>query len=401
MTPLTSIPDAIPTTEQRLPLLQLTVLAAALFAAVLTEVMPVGLLPLLAEAFSVGEDRVGLWVSAYAIVVALSAIPLTAVLARWPKRRALLVLLSIYAASNAVVMLAPTFEVGLAGRVVGGVAHAGIFSVVVAAAVSIAPPEKTARAVAVVNAGVAPALALGLPAATAAGGVWGWRWPFAAATLVLVLLTVVVARVLPTVPRDDRTTGPTARQVLSALRGRGLQLVGLTTVVLTVGHYTAYTYVSPMLLASGVSDGALSIVLLGYGVAGIAGLVLAGMFADRYPIGLLRATITVTALALVAIAVVSHSTLGVVTAIFVWGVAFSTAPTLLNAAALRTSTVPDAAPAVVNAMFNVGIATGAWVGGRALHSGGTTTVAVLAGALVAVALPLTLLGRRASKRAAN
>jgi len=184
------------------------------------------------------------------------------------------------------------------------------------------------------------------------------------------------------------------RQVLSALRGRGLQLVGATTVVLTVGHYTAYTYVSPILLSAGVSQDALSIVLLAYGIAGVGGLVLACALADRFPVGLLRATVLVTAAALGVVALVAQSATGVIVSVVVWGVAFSAVPTLLNAAALRASTVPDAAPAVVNAMFNVGIAAGAWLGGHALLTGGTTTVALVAALLVGLSLPLTLSGRR-------
>lgn len=150
----------------------------------------------------------------------------------------------------------------------------------------------------------------------------------------------------------------------------------------------------PVLLSAGVPQDALSIVLLAYGIAGIGGLVLAGTPADRFPVGLLRATVSVTAVALLAVALVAESATGVVVAVVVWGVAFSVVPTLLNAAALRASTVPDAAPAVVNAMFNVGIAAGAWLGGHALLTGGTAAVALLGALLVGLALPLTLLGRR-------
>jgi predicted MFS family arabinose efflux permease len=212
-----------------------------------------------------------------------------------------------------------------------------------------------------------------------------------------VLLAVVTARVLPSTPArtSEPASGPSARSVLVALRGRGLQLVGVTTVVLTVGHYTAYTYITPILLESGVAQGTVSPVLLGYGLAGAVGLVLAGVFADARPSGSLRTAIAVTAAALGAVAVISGATVGTVVAILVWGVAFSAVPTLLNAAALRVSPVPDAAPAVVNAMFNVGIASGAWVGGQALVAGGTSSVTVVAAILVALALPLTLL--RASR----
>ena len=463
----------------RLPLTQLAVLGAALFAAVITELLPVGLLPQLADAFDVGERQVGWWVSAYALVVAGAAIPLTALLARWPRRQALLVLLAVYAASNALILVAPAYWVGLAGRILGGVAHAGIFSVAFASAASLAPPGKAGRAVAIVNAGVAPAWALGLPASTAAGTAWGWRWPFAAAIAVIVLLAIAVARFIPAPPaappppapcpasppaappppapcpaqspaaapttatptavaraaapssadgppaappqagppptgsqsisaalatdpqadpRPEPAGGPgRSSGVLSSLRGRGLQLIGLTTVVLTIGHYSAYTYVTPLLLRAGVEQSGVSLILLGYGVASSLGLFLAGAFVDRHLGSSLRVAVAVTAAALLAIAALTDSVAGTVAVVLVWGVAFSALPILINTAALRVSAVPDAAPAVVNAMWNVGIASGAWVGGLALQSGGSSRVALVAGLLVTLSLMLT--GFRSAWRA--
>lgn len=406
-------------TVQRLPVAQLAVLATVLFAAVLTEVMPVGLLPLLTEAFDVSEKRIGWWMSAYALIVAFGAVPLTAVLARRPKRTALLILLAIYAASNALILVAPSYWVGLAGRVIGGVAHAGIFSIAVACAASLVPAEKAGRAVAIVNAGVGPALAFGLPAATAAGTAWGWRWPFAAATVVMVGLAVATARIIPADPAppvavhigdaDARHTearrdhavlvqrpaadAPSpAAGVLAALRGRGLQTIGLLSIVMAVGHYTAYTYITPLLLRSGVEPGAVSLVLLGYGVASTLGLLLAGALVDRRPTLILRLAILMIAASLVAVAALTRSSPGTTVAVLVWGAAFGAVPTLLNTAALRSSAIPDVGPAVVNATFNIGIASGAWVGGWTLQSGAAPT-AIVAATLVAVSLLLTAIRR--------
>jgi DHA1 family inner membrane transport protein len=376
-------------TSNRLPYAQLAVLATILFASVLTEIMPVGLLPLLSDAFHVSEERVGWWMSAYALIVALTAIPLTAALARWPRRTALLALLAVYAASNLLILVAPGFWVGLAGRVVGGVAHAGIFSVAFAGAAALAPPGKSGRAVALVNAGVAPALAFGLPAATAAGTAWGWRWPFAATAVIMLLLAVATWRLIPASIAGPAATG--AADVLSALRGRGLQMVGVLTVVLTVGHYTAYTYVAPMLLRAGVPQNRVGLVLLGYGVAGALGMFLAGAFVDRRLTLTLRLAIALAAASLLAMAASTGSGPRTSGAVLVWGVAFSALPILLNAAALRASSVPDAAPAVVNAMFNVGIASGAWLGGQALSRAGPAAVALTGAALVAASLLLTRL----------
>jgi predicted MFS family arabinose efflux permease len=78
------------------------VLTLATFAAVTAETLPVGLLPVIARDLGTSETRVGLLVSAYAVVVATASLPLTALLGRWSRRRALTALLLAYAVGNAV-----------------------------------------------------------------------------------------------------------------------------------------------------------------------------------------------------------------------------------------------------------------------------------------------------------
>ncbi|NAZ88282.1 MFS transporter, partial [Kineococcus indalonis] len=176
---------------RRLPAGTLALLAAAVFAAVTTEVLPVGLLPQLATAFAVPQDRIGWWMSAYALVVALGAVPVTALLAHRSPRRTLVALLLVQALSSAAVALAGSvggFALALAARLLGGLAHAGLFSVVVATAVAVAPPGRSGRAVALVNTGITAALALGVPLGTAAGAALGWRWAFAATAGAVLLL---------------------------------------------------------------------------------------------------------------------------------------------------------------------------------------------------------------------
>ncbi|NAZ88429.1 MFS transporter, partial [Kineococcus sp. T90] len=60
-------------------------------------------------------------------------------------------------------------------------------------------------------------------------------------------------------------------------------------------------------------------------------------------------------------------------------------------AALRATDVPGAAPAVVNSMFNAGIAAGAWAGGRALLAGGPVLLTAACAGLVLLALATTAL----------
>jgi predicted MFS family arabinose efflux permease len=350
---------------QRLPAAPLALLTASLFGAVTTEVLPVGLLPQLAAAFGVGQSRIGWWVSAYAVVVAVGAIPLTAGLARFPRRRVLVGLLALYAASNAVIVIAPGYGWAVAARLLGGVAHAGIFSVVVGTTVALVPPERRGRALAVVNGGVALALAAGVPLGTALGEAAGWRWAFGTASVALAGFALAALVVLP---RDDTEfTGEPPPSMLVALRGRRLLLVALGAAVIALGHFTAYTYITPVVLAAGVSPAGVSLVLFGYGAASLVGLFVAGALVDRFPVrSLVGAVLAVTACLLVAAAVLRSSGVVVVVLVVVWGAAFGGLPTLTQTAALRASRNSDAAPAVVNATFNVGIAGGAWLGGLLL-----------------------------------
>jgi predicted MFS family arabinose efflux permease len=56
--------------------------------------------------------------------------------------------------------------------------------------------------------------------------------------------------------------------------------VGLTIIVLSAGHFATYTYIEPILLQAGVTPPGISAVLLGYGAAGVAALLLIAPLTD-------------------------------------------------------------------------------------------------------------------------
>lgn len=361
----------------------IALLSAALFAAVTTELLPVGLLPQLADAFGVDEAGIGWWVTAYAVVVALGAVPLTSALTRLRRRTGLVLLLLAYALSNAVIVLAPGYAVALVARLIGGLAHAGIFSAAVATAVALVPVQRRGRALAVVNGGIALALTLGVPLGTAVGEAVGWRWAFGGTSVLLLVLAAGALRLVP----GHLAAGGHAPAVLPALRRPGLPAVALATTAITLGQYTVFTYVTPVVLASGVRLEHVSLVLFGYGAAGFAGVVVAGLVADRHPVAGLRATVAVLLACVVAVLLVGAAA-PTVAVVAVWGAAFGALPTLVQTVALRVTDGSDAAPAVVNATFNVGIGGGAVLGGALLGAGPAGQAAV-AGGLVLLGLLLT------------
>ena len=202
---------------------------------------------------------------------------MAAALERLPRRPVLAVLLATYAVSNGVFAASDSYGVALAARLVSGLAHAAFFGVVVSAAVALVPRPRSGRAVAVVMSGTTLALAVGVPGGTALGTAFGWRWVFAASAVLLLVLAAAVTRVLP----DTPPAAAERQTVMAALGQRRLLLVAAIIALLMLGHFTAYTYISPLLLNAGVARAAVSVVLLGYGAAGLLGLTLAGSAADR------------------------------------------------------------------------------------------------------------------------
>ncbi|MCW2932140.1 MAG: transporter [Actinomycetia bacterium] len=372
----------------------LIILSLSAFAAVTTEMVPVGLLPAIGHTFGVAESTTGLLVSLYAVLVAALAVPLTLATKRIPGKRLLIVAMSCYAVSNVISALAPSLAVLAVGRAVGGVTHALFFSVFIGYVTRLVPPAMTGRAFAVASAGVPAGFVLGVPLATALGNAAGWRAAFAVLAALMVVVLVLVAVMLPDVRSqvDERRPAPGRLRQMATV-------IGSNTLAL-LGHYTLYTYVSVLLLRSGASPNMVGPILLVFGIFGLIGVWSAGRRLDRH----LRST------ALVILAILGAGIAGagaavpvlalVIVAGAAWNGAFGAVPTLYQTAAVRAqATSPELAGAWINASSNAGIAAGAALGGVVLGSTGIREVAWLAAAFVIIAILIVLLTRRAFPKA--
>jgi predicted MFS family arabinose efflux permease len=372
----------------------LTVLALSAFAAVTTEMAPVGLLPAIGHAFGVAESTAGLLVSLYAVMVAALAVPLTLATKRVPGKRLLLIAMSSYAVSNVISALAPSLAVLAAGRAVGGVTHALFFSVFIGYVTRLVPPAQAGRALALASAGASAGFVLGVPLATALGNAVGWRAAFAALAALMAVVLVLVAVMLPDVrpQADERRPAPGRLRQMATV-------VGSNTLVF-LGQYTLYTYVSVLLLRSGASSLAVGPVLLVFGAFGLIGVWFAGSRLDRHLRGSALLILAIVAAGIAAAGAAFPVLALVIVAGAVWNGAFGAVPSVYQTAAVRTQTTsPELAGAWINASSNTGIAAGAALGSVVLGGGGIREVAWLAAALVILALAVVLLGRRAFDKA--
>ncbi|MFI6539838.1 MFS transporter [Nonomuraea sp. NPDC050547] len=374
----------------RLPAGALAALSCAAFTAVVTELLPAGLLPQLSRELSVSPGQAGFLVTGYALTSFLSAIPITAAVRSLPRRPVLLAVLGCFALLNAATALSSSYPLTFALRLLAGVAGGTLWAMLIGYAARLVPAERRGRAIAIVSAGITLALCAGLPAGSALAQAAGWRAAFGVLAVAAALLALWVARAVPPVPGQAAARRLPLRSV-AALPGVRAWLS--VTLVVLLAHQAVYTYLAPLARRAAMEAGG---VLLVFGAATVAGVWLTGVFIDGRPRAALVSALAGVGAAMAGLGAAGTSPPVVLVAAAVWGLAFGGVPTLLQSALIERTGAPhaDVATALQTTVYNVGIAAGSLAGGLLLESAGAWALPWTALALVAAALAATsVIGR--------
>ncbi|MEU9861805.1 MFS transporter [Streptomyces sp. NPDC047971] len=351
-----------------------------IFTVMTAELLPVGLLTPVAAELGVSAGTAGLMVTVPGLVAAFSA-PLIALRAAGADRRAVLVaLMALVAVANLATAAAGHFAVVLGARVLLGVAIGGFWALAGGLAPRIVPAADTARATAVIFGGVSAASVLGVPAATTAAEWTGWRGAFAGVGVMAVVATGALLTLLPRLPSTPHEPAPRGGLVplLRLPRDNARVRTGLLlTLLLVTGHFLAYSFVRPVLADHvHVSEGLVGTLLLGYGLAGVAGNFLAGPAAGRSPrrtLAVLAAGLTV---ALLALALTGGTTPAGAALLLLWGLAYGGVSVGLQSWFMAAAPEDvETATGLYVSVFCLSLALGALLGGLLLDA--TTLTAVL------------------------
>ncbi|WP_312723999.1 MFS transporter [Stutzerimonas nitrititolerans] len=372
----------------------LLALTLSAFAIGTTEFVIVGLIPTIASDLAVSLPSAGLLVSLYALGVAVGAPLLTALTGKVPRKLLLLSLMVLFTAGNLLAWQAPGYESLILARIVTGLAHGVFFSIGSTIATSLVSKEKAASAIAIMFTGLTVALVTGVPLGTFIGQQFGWRETFLAVSLLGVIAFIGS---LLFVPRDIQHSKPASIvQQLAVLKQPRLLLVYAMTAVGYGGTFIAFTFLAPILQEiSGFGEGAVSLVLLVYGVSVAVGNIWGGKLADRRgPISALKLIFTLLAAVLFALTFTAANPWLALATVLLWGaVAFGNVPGLqvyvVRQAEHYTPNAVDVASGLNIAAFNLGIAGGAWLGGHIVASMGLIHTAWIGSLVVLGALALT------------
>jgi predicted MFS family arabinose efflux permease len=354
--------------------MQLAVLAAAAFIYVTAEILPVGALPAIARGLHVSVPMVGTLLAWYALVAAVTTIPLVRWTAHWPRRRALLLSLACLTASQLISAVAPNFIVLAGGRVLSAITHGLMLSVLAPMATRLVPASHSGRATTVIYVGISLAVVVGSPATAAISLLWGWRVAVAAVAAVAAMVTVAAWAVLPVLTLSNEQLARVG-SLAGHHRNRRLVIVSLLTMIAVTGHYISYTYIAVIIRdIVGVRGPDLAWLLATYGVAGLLAMPLIARPSDHRPRAAVMscmAALWMTFLVLIALAF-QHATSAAhvmvivvgIAAIALWGATANAVSPMLQAAAMRAGAAdPDGASGLYMAAFQIGIMAGSFAGG--------------------------------------
>ena len=370
--------------------LALWALTISAFAIGTTEFVIVGLIPTIAEQLAITLPSAGMLVSIYALGVAVGAPILTALTGKLPRKHLLMGLMALFTLGNLVAWQAPNYETLVIARLLTGLAHGVFFSVSSTIATSLVSKEKAASAIAIMFGGLTVALG------TLIGQHFGWRESFLAVSM-LGVIALIGSMLL--VPRN--IAQPLATSLLQQARvltNPRLLLIYAITALGYGGVFTAFTFLAPMMQSlAGFSPSAVSIILLGYGIAVAIGNIWGGKLADRR--GTVPALTIIFAALAILLAVFQFTAnthyLALATVIIMGIFAFANVPGLqvyvVQKAEHYAPGAVDVASGLNIAAFNIGIALGSTVGGYIVQHYGLAQTPWVGAVIVFIALLLVRL----------
>jgi len=363
-----------------------------------SEFMPVSLLTPIASGLAVSEGQAGQAIAVSGIFAVITSLFVASATRGVDRRALLLALTALMIVSGAIVAFAPNYEIFMVGRALLGVVIGGFWSMSTATVMRLVSEDAVPRALALLNGGNALATTIAAPLGSYLGQYIGWRGaffcvvPLAAVTLAWQFMT------LPGMPSRERASGVAAFKVL---RRPQVPLGMLAVALFSMGQFALFTYLRPFLeTVTAVDVTTLSLMLLGLGVAGLAGTYAIGIALKHSLYGLLISMPLAMAAIAGGLVAAGASALGVAILLMMWGLVGTAAPVAWWTWVSKA--LPDEAEAgggLMVAVVQLAITLGAAFGGMLFDAWGYQATFLASAALLMSSSLVAVLAARSSQAA--
>jgi DHA1 family arabinose polymer transporter-like MFS transporter len=375
-------------------------LALGGFGIGMTEFVMMGILPDIAGGLHISIPQAGYLISAYALGVVVGAPTLVGLLARRAPKHVLIAFMLMFAAFNGLSAFSPNFHVMMLCRFMAGLPHGAFFGVGAVVASRLADEGKAAAAVATMFAGLTIANVLGVPLGTWLGHNMSWRLVF----LIVAGIGLVTALSLhKLVPFFEAEKAGNFVDDLKIFRKSALWLALAITSIGTGGFFAWFSYIAPLLTdVSRFSPGSIPLIMTVVGVGMTVGVLVGGRLADR--VNPIRAVVillaSMVALLFMNALLAASQPVMLVLAFLTGANALAMGPPIQMLLIGHAKEAEMLVSSLGQSGFNIGNATGAFLGGIPLTLGYSyASPQWVAGGLAMAGLCLSLVMARSGRKA--
>lgn len=242
------------------------------------EFLVMGVLSNISKTYHVSIANVGLLITAYGLIYAISTPIITSLLGNFNRYYTLLGLTAIFIIGNTLSGFATTYTVLIISRVISAMVAGAIISLSMTFSSVIAPRSKQGSVVSWIFSGFSIASVFGVPFSTAISAVFDWRMTFFIISVVSVITLILL---MLSLPKDlEKINSPLKRQ-LDLIKDPRIYVGFFLPFFAIAAIYVIYTYLQPLYGTLGFSVGSLSIFLAVYGFASLASNQLSGRISEH------------------------------------------------------------------------------------------------------------------------
>ena len=351
------------------------------FGILSTEMGVVGILPQIAQYFNVNIAQAGLFVSMFALTIAICAIFMPLLFSKYDRKKSFILVLGIFTVFTFISAFVKDFNIALICRIIPAIVHPVYCGLALTVAAEIVEPEKAQSAVSKVIMGVSAGMIIGVPITTFIATNIGYEmsilW-FSAVNFIALIATIIF---FPSLPGKKQSYG----SQVSVAKTKIFIISVLGVIFINGGLYTSYAYISEFLnTVTSIFSTELSIVLFIYGVASIVGNWLGAKLLNKNSNKTILTIPIAIILILLAMFYLGEFKIPTTIIMALWGLLAG----IVNDIAqyLMVSAAPDA-PEFANGIFlsmgNIGVTLGTSIAGIVVLNAGIKYV-MIAGTIIMI-----------------